>query len=212
MNRSGLEVFEAACGDGMTSAVLGFYGHKVTCNDLRDRRDRRAADLPFAQCDICQPIALEPDRFDLVLSYNSFEHLHDPAAALHQLARICKPGGLIHLQFAPLWGDAFGVHQYRWCNVPYTQFLFSEAVFMEKKRQLQKPWKQLPEMNRWPVGRYMEVWEQSGLEQVIAEYGRRTRFVNIISKYPESFRGRGLTFEDVTTESIRITFRKGDVA
>jgi SAM-dependent methyltransferase len=48
-----------------------------------------AHELPFAD-----------DTFDAVVSYNTFEHLAEPAAAAKEIYRVLKPGGSLRLQTA----------------------------------------------------------------------------------------------------------------
>ena len=86
---------------------------------LADAVHPAAGDGPQAQegygglwvgVDACVPAARQVDEFvngrldslpfadgcfDLVLAYNVLEHLPDPAAVLHELARVLKPGGYL---------------------------------------------------------------------------------------------------------------------
>ena len=45
-------------------------------------------------------LPFEDDAFDAVVSYNTFEHLADPAAAGDEIYRVLKPGGSLRLQTA----------------------------------------------------------------------------------------------------------------
>ena len=45
-------------------------------------------------------LPFEDDVFDAVVSYNTFEHLADPAAAADEIYRVLKPGGSLRLQTA----------------------------------------------------------------------------------------------------------------
>jgi ubiquinone/menaquinone biosynthesis C-methylase UbiE len=51
-----------------------------------------AATLPFPN-----------DAFDLVLAIEVFEHLPDPDAALHELARVCSGSLIASVPFEPVW-------------------------------------------------------------------------------------------------------------
>lgn len=63
-----------------------------------------------------------PDgSFSVVTANDSMEHFADPAAALHELARVLRPGGHLYLYFTP-WLSPLGSHLYDhvkipWCNV-----------------------------------------------------------------------------------------------
>jgi SAM-dependent methyltransferase len=109
----GLRVLEAGCGDGMTGYALASYGHAVTLVDFEDWRDDRVKALPFLQSDLCSHIAMQSETCDLICSYNTFEHLADPAEALSEFVRLCTSGGLIYLEFNPLYASPWGLHAYR---------------------------------------------------------------------------------------------------
>jgi ubiquinone/menaquinone biosynthesis C-methylase UbiE len=103
----GKRVLEIACGRGGFSRVLGSRGASVCGADFsaaalsitsqKVGRDEAgflktglsradAHHLPFA------------DRaFDCVISCETIEHLTDPAAAIREMARVCKPGGMLYL-------------------------------------------------------------------------------------------------------------------
>jgi ubiquinone/menaquinone biosynthesis C-methylase UbiE len=44
-------------------------------------------------------------RFDIVHCANALDHTADPAAALREMLRICRPGGYIHLRHFPNEGE-----------------------------------------------------------------------------------------------------------
>ena len=48
--------------------------------------------------------------FDFVYSINTFEHISNPAIAFDEMMRVSKPGGIIYIQFDPIWASPFGHH------------------------------------------------------------------------------------------------------
>ena len=66
--------------------------------------------------------------FDVITSYNSFEHFDDPARVLARCTEITVPGGLMYLQFNPIFRSPMGSHIYRKMNVPYIQNLFDDDL------------------------------------------------------------------------------------
>jgi SAM-dependent methyltransferase len=50
------------------------------------------------------------DRFDVIVSQNTFEHVGDVDAVLASFNRLLKPGGVVHLGFSPLYHSPFGDH------------------------------------------------------------------------------------------------------
>ena len=55
---------------------------------------------PTYVADLNQPLPLEDDRYDTVISLNTLEHVHRDVFALSELARVLKPGGRM-LLFVP---------------------------------------------------------------------------------------------------------------
>jgi ubiquinone/menaquinone biosynthesis C-methylase UbiE len=75
--------------DFSTSALRIAQEKARTARDGEGRITLTQADahhLPFAS-----------KSFDLVVSCETIEHLIDPSAALDEMARVCKPGGLLYL-------------------------------------------------------------------------------------------------------------------
>ena len=217
LREPGARVLEAGCGDGMTGYLLRCYGHAVTLTDIADWRDRRARGLDFVRADLCAGVALAPDRFDLVCSYNTFEHLDHPDRALDELVRVCKPGGLVRLQFGPLYASAWGLHAYKTLTIPYAQFLFSPAFIADKLRMLGirdlgVARETLQPLNRWRVAGFSRLWERADCD-VIAQSARQDRSgLALIDRFPRAFTGRGLTFADVATKQLAVTLRKRGAA
>ena len=117
---------EATCGDGMTGYAFAAYGHDVTLHDLEDSRDLRRS---FRSCRAPSPgrSGVDNAQFDLVMSYNAFEHLDDPVRGAQELIRVTKPGGHLYIDFGPLYTSPWGLPGVP-CSLPYPQYLFAEVV------------------------------------------------------------------------------------
>jgi SAM-dependent methyltransferase len=50
------------------------------------------------------------DRFDVIVSQNTFEHIGDIDGVLASFRRLLKPGGVVYLGFSPLYHSPFGDH------------------------------------------------------------------------------------------------------
>lgn len=206
-------ILEAACGDGMTSAVIAASGKTVCMTDIRDWRDERARHLPFQESDLSVIDRLEAERLDLVFSYNAFEHFCDPRQALSVLVRAVRPGGHLFFEFGPLYCGPWGLHAYRMLPMPYPQFLFSRE-FLERKlretgvRDLGRELDELQHLNQWRVQQFRDLWESSGCAIVLYEEIVNDQFLETVTRYPASFTGRGLSLRDLTTQAIRVVLRK----
>ena len=206
-------VLEAGCGDGMTGAVLSSFGYQVTLSDMEDWRDPRARTLAFIEGLLEAGLPFPDATFDLVYSFNSFEHFQDPAKCFAELTRLCRPGGILHLEFGPLYPSAWGLHAYGSLKMPYPQYLFSNA-FVEQKlhelgiwdlgRRLDK----LQPLNGWGVHDFLRLWKADSWTTVSLCTGGPDEYLTLVEEYPEAFRGRGLSVEDLMIQWIRATLRR----
>lgn len=213
MGNPGRRVLEVACGDGMAGFMLKGYGHEVQLTDLEDWREPRAKEIPFEPCDlgVCLPFA--DDRFDLVVSYNAFEHFPDPALALKEIVRTCRPVGLMYFEFGPLYASPWGLHAYRSLRMPYPQFLFPREFVLEKLREigmrdLGRERTELQPMNEWRVGQFETLWESSGCEIISRREYRDDSHLDLVLRYPQCFRGRCLSVDDLCVQALFVCLRK----
>jgi SAM-dependent methyltransferase len=209
----GARVLEATCGDGMTGVVIASYGHSLTLHDLEDWRDSRAREFPFVAGDLCTRLPLEDESFDLIFSYNAFEHVYDPAAALKELVRLCSTGGMIYLDFGPLFCSPWGLHAWTALGMPYPQFLFSPEFYQRKIDQhglydLGNRTTTLQPLNRWRLAEFEQLWRESGCEVVAYSTREDVTCLDVVERFPRAFTGTGLSFADVTSFQISVALRK----
>jgi SAM-dependent methyltransferase len=210
INRRTLEI---GCGDGITSFMLQCYGHKADCADLEDWRNARAKSLNFFPGTIESGIAVHDSSYDLVFSYNTFEHLSNPRIALSEMVRVCKPGGCIFISFNPLFASPWGLHSYRSLKMPYPQFLFSESFVLEKLNELGisdlgTSRTELQPLNRWTLNEFDQLWNNSGCLIRDRQISRNDEYFGLVLRYPDAFQGRGLTVSDLVTSGITILLEK----
>ena len=65
---------------------------------LRQLGLKSAPPLDVRQMDACR-MTFPDSSFDLVYSYSVFHHLPDPGAALREIVRVLRPGGVVYLSF-----------------------------------------------------------------------------------------------------------------
>ncbi|MEN6420249.1 MAG: class I SAM-dependent methyltransferase [Clostridiaceae bacterium] len=108
-------VCDAACGFGAYGAMLAANGFSVSLFDIASSSVELAKTLfqreglsakDWRVCDICQ-ISYPNEAFDAVVAHAVIDHLSVKRAhaALLELVRITKPGGLVYLSFDPLEED-----------------------------------------------------------------------------------------------------------
>ena len=93
-----LDVLDAACGVGYGTALLATTAARVVGVDRSAeavtyaRQRYGASNISFYEMDV-MALDLPAASFDAVCSFETIEHLADPAGFLTELARVLRPGG-----------------------------------------------------------------------------------------------------------------------
>jgi ubiquinone/menaquinone biosynthesis C-methylase UbiE len=104
---AGKYILEIACGRGGFSRFLANRGARVTGSDFSHAAltiaSGKAEDIApyaqppnFVQADAHQ-LPYRDGAFDVIISCETIEHLINPAVALSEMARVCRPGGALYL-------------------------------------------------------------------------------------------------------------------
>ena len=97
---SGLEVLDAACGEGYGAAILARTANSVAAVDISPEainhaRVRYSLDnLEFHEADCCC-LPFNDARFDCIVSFETIEHLEDQTGMLAEFKRVLKPSGFL---------------------------------------------------------------------------------------------------------------------
>lgn len=78
--------------------------------------------------------------FDVVVSRDTFEHIHDLPAVLLEVARLLRPDGRVYLGFGPLYRSPFGDHGLLGLRLPWAHLLVA-------------PMPNAPRFGNWPSRR-----------------------------------------------------------
>jgi SAM-dependent methyltransferase len=93
-------VLDAACGEGYGTAMLASAGAASAVGVDRDERTIEHAleryGLDFRVAEVLD-MPFDDGSFDLVVSFETIEHVRDPGAALDEFARVMAPRGLLLL-------------------------------------------------------------------------------------------------------------------
>jgi ubiquinone/menaquinone biosynthesis C-methylase UbiE len=104
----GKRVLEVACGRGGFSRLLASRGARMFGADfsstalqiarrkITGEQTPRCSQLELAQAD-AQNLPYADNSFDIIVSCETIEHLPDPAAALKEMARVTRSGGMLFL-------------------------------------------------------------------------------------------------------------------
>jgi ubiquinone/menaquinone biosynthesis C-methylase UbiE len=110
-------ILDIGFGTGAMLRFLSRYGTVVGMDMSADaiRFARSRCDSPMLLGDITQ-VPLESGSVDLVTAFDIIEHVDDDAAALRELARVCRPGGHMFITvpaFQFLWGNQDVISHHR---------------------------------------------------------------------------------------------------
>src|SRR3954466_9073741 len=102
--RPGLLVLDVGCGPGTITVdlatrvapgrVVGLDLSDEPLAEARGLAERAGVAVSFEVCDV-YALAEPDDSFDVVHAHQVLQHLTDPVAALREMARVCRPGGLL---------------------------------------------------------------------------------------------------------------------
>ncbi|MEX2123388.1 MAG: class I SAM-dependent methyltransferase [Woeseia sp.] len=111
-----------------------------------------------------ESLPFSSDSIDFAISFNVLEHVLDPQAVLHEIARVLRPGGRFFTVFGPPFNAATGPHLTRFIDLPYIQHLFSESVVGEFTRRANPYYT----VNKRPLSYYRDIFMfESGLETTL---------------------------------------------
>jgi len=102
--RPGLDLLDVGCGPGTITVdlaarvapgrVVGLDLAPEPLDEARAAAERAGADVTFEVGDVYALDAAD-GSFDVVHAHQVLQHLTDPVAALREMARVCRPGGLV---------------------------------------------------------------------------------------------------------------------
>src|SRR3954454_16514225 len=101
--RPGLDLLDVGCGPGSITVdlaarvapgrVLGIDAAAAPLEQARELAARAGVAAEFEVGDV-YALPLDDDSYDVVHAHQVLQHLTDPVAALREMARVCRPGGL----------------------------------------------------------------------------------------------------------------------
>jgi 2-polyprenyl-3-methyl-5-hydroxy-6-metoxy-1,4-benzoquinol methylase len=102
--RPGLDVLDVGCGPGTITVdlaarvapgrVVGLDISPAPLDEARELAAREQVDVAFGVGDVYALEAAD-GSFDVVHAHQVLQHLTDPVAALQEMARVCRPGGVV---------------------------------------------------------------------------------------------------------------------
>jgi SAM-dependent methyltransferase len=202
---------EIGSADGMTACALARNDRAATAIDIDASRTdprARAAGVRVIEMDATR-LAFPDATFDLVYSFNVFEHLPDPAATFAELTRVLRPGGAAFVSFTGLRWSPHGAHLYKAIGVPYVTVLFEER---DVKAYLQAsglspagPW-----VNEYSIEQFRSAFgAQAGAYATWHYTETRNRWhAGFIAEFAGVFKARAPSFDSLLVETVGLQARK----
>ena len=169
-------------GGGVHSALISNHVSRIYCTDLIDQNSRydgqfirllsekmqrnnveaRIERVEFHAID-AMSMPYRDNYFDLVVSFNAFEHIPNPEHALREMIRVTKPNGLIYITFDPIWTADSGGHFYSRVPIPWEHLLVTDSDYLGKMIAAGASEDECSDyvhsMSRLPLARYRSIFE-----------------------------------------------------
>ena len=201
-------VLDVGCGPGDLALEVARRGARRVLGVEVEADRIRIADAKLAGAGTALPVEfrcysgdlddLEDERFDLVLSKDSFEHYGalpgspSPEAMVDAMAGRLVDGGLLVIGFGPLWKAPYGGHIDT--KLPWAHLVFAERIVFDEFRRVRpagktaRTYEEGVGVNRMTVGRFRRIMERSGLEQLHLAFNvtqdRRGRVMDVLRRLP----------------------------
>ncbi len=174
-------VLDYGCGDGGGVVWAAKHGARralgVDVARVDVAREKVAKHFPELadQCEFRQISAgddLAGERFDVVLSKNTFEHVDDPGGYVQAMKAALADDGVLVIGFSPLWKSPLGGHIAFMTPMPWAHLIFPEDVIMAERRRFRpdehaQRFEEIKGgLNRMTLARFEDVMRSSGLEPV----------------------------------------------
>lgn len=192
----GKRVLEFGCGGGFEVWLLAHrFGADAWGVDIQERAAWRSlADerthLVLADLAVDRPFPA--NHFDRVYSFYVFEHVTHPHAALAEIFRILRPGGLAWIA-ANLHRGPKASHRYREVTFPFPHLLFTDDVFREFYRRRDRAEMGAAWVNRLTWAEYEDHFRRIGFRvrrttfrETPLDEAFYARFESVLGRYPRT--------------------------
>jgi SAM-dependent methyltransferase len=145
-----LRYLDMGCGTGELTLGLAVLGYKhvtgvdfVPRNIVACQSTARQLDMDGkVQFHVADLNTWTPrEKYDVLVSFDAFEHIDDPGRFLRKMADFATPDGMVVLGFGPLFHSPFGDHMsgFFTTQIPWRGVLFSEKAVMRVRRECYRP-------------------------------------------------------------------------
>lgn len=206
-------ILETGVGDGVMSMLMATdHGKQVTANDHQsDELDPGVvpAGVEFVKSS-ASDMPLPDDTFDLVISHDAMEHFDDPAGALDEAIRVCRPGGLVYFRFGPLYRSAEGLHAGARLGVPFAPVLFGRDTIDRFIEDSNREPIYHSYCNEWSLAQFRELFSsRAHLTETVQSFEHlELDGIELISRYPEVFKRTSADLDEFLVAYPELLLRK----
>jgi SAM-dependent methyltransferase len=166
---AGRTVLDFGCGPGLEAVELAQRGaRRVIGLDIQEpmleqaRRHARSS----GEHERCTFTSTAPERADVIIAIDSFEHFSDPGGVLRQMADLLAPGGSVLVSFGPTWYHPLGGHLFS--IFPWAHLVFTERALIRWRSTFKRDgatrFSQVAGgLNRMTIRRFVRLVEESPL-------------------------------------------------
>lgn len=209
---SAVTFMETGAADGMVSRALQLTGKQATtCDIYTGCLDPRAnkAGVKFIKSSASN-LNIDNNSFDVLFSYDSFEHFDKPDLALKESIRVVKPGGYIYMRFGPLYHSRDGMHLGSRLGIPYAPILYKKATIDDFMISQGRDPINHDYCNQWSLAAYRKLFTKFHDQLDMLEYYELwdTSAIGLIRRYPSCFRSKTNSLDEYLVAIIEVLFRK----
>lgn len=137
---------------------------------------------------------IKQEKFDIVLSKDSFEHYDDPESFICTMKQYLQKEGIMVIGFGPLWKSPYGGHISYMTKVPWAHLIFPESVIMAERKRFRpnedaRSFEQIVGgLNKMTFTRYLNIVKESDLEilyfKTNVSPGKLIILLNVLRRIP----------------------------
>jgi SAM-dependent methyltransferase len=150
--------------------------------------------------------------YDVVFSYGTMEHIPDPDRLFQECLNQVAPGGILSIEFGPLFFSPWGYHHQSILRCPYLHLLAPEGWVHElgKQKRGENYLDYLPWVNKLPLSSYRFLREPMPSGWIVEElfFGCDWYSMDVIRRFPGTFKAKAVPFDDFVIDTVRFVVRR----
>lgn len=227
-------VLDVGGGGAMHSGLLTQIARRVYCVDIIDQNARYNGEFmkllreKFLRYDYsfivgqlefhagdAMKLIYRDNLFDGVASFNTFEHIPEPARAAEEIVRVMKPGAVAYITFDPIWTADTGGHFYHVVQKPWEHLVVPTDRYIEEMRESGAGEEEIFDfrlsMNRMRLHEFRDIFKRQLKGIKLLSYHEWSGLVDPDHEDSDNFiraLDMGFSREELMTRGIEVVFQK----